>query len=69
VIDDHSSDVKDTEKLRRGIGSLLVRGPLERADLDRAIAEVDCRASTRCAPTRGCPRSPLRSTTSSGPTG
>jgi MGT family glycosyltransferase len=41
VVDDHSGHVKDTEKLRRGIGSLLVRGPLERADLDRAIAEVD----------------------------
>jgi MGT family glycosyltransferase len=40
-IDDHTAGLKDTEKLRRGLGSLLVRGPLERADLDRAIAEVD----------------------------
>ena len=32
---------RDTDKLRKGIHQLLARGPLERADLERAIAEVD----------------------------
>jgi MGT family glycosyltransferase len=41
VIDDYSSGGNDVDKLRRGLASLLARGPLERADLDRAIAEVD----------------------------
>src|SRR3954454_10129444 len=31
---------RDVDKLRRGIGNLLLRGPLERLDLDRAIAET-----------------------------
>jgi len=39
-VDDYSTG-KDVDKLRRGLGSMLVRGPLERVDLDRAIAEVD----------------------------
>ena len=41
VIDDYSSGGNDVDKLRRGLASLLARGPLERADLDRAIPEVD----------------------------
>src|SRR5215218_70276 len=39
-VDDYSTG-KDVDKLRRGLGNMLVRGPLERVDLDRAIAEVD----------------------------
>src|SRR3954466_1036738 len=39
-VDDYSAK-RDVDKLRRGIGNLLVRGPLERRDLDRAIAEVE----------------------------
>jgi MGT family glycosyltransferase len=39
-VDDYTAK-RDVDKLRRGIGNLLVRGPLERADLDRAIAEVE----------------------------
>src|SRR4029079_3708746 len=30
---------KDTDKLRKGLHDMLRRGPLERADLERAIAE------------------------------
>jgi MGT family glycosyltransferase len=40
VVDDYTAK-RDVDKLRRGIGNLLVRGPLERRDLDRAIAEVE----------------------------
>ena len=32
---------KDTDKLRKGLHEMLRRGPLERADLERAIAEQD----------------------------
>ena len=32
---------KDTDKLRKGLHDMLRRGPLERADLERAIAEQD----------------------------
>ena len=32
---------KDTDKLRKGVHDLLARGPLEKADLERAIAEHD----------------------------
>ena len=32
---------KDTDKLRKGLHDMLRRGPLERADLERAIAEHD----------------------------
>src|SRR3954465_4630680 len=39
-VDDYPAK-RDVDKLRRGIGNLLVRGPLERIDLDRAIAEVE----------------------------
>src|SRR5215217_8789888 len=38
VVDDYTAK-RDVDKLRRGIGNLLARGPLERRDLDRAIAE------------------------------
>src|SRR3954452_7663895 len=40
AVDDYTAK-RDVDKLRRGIGNLLVRGPLERRDLDRAIAEVE----------------------------
>src|SRR5215212_10340792 len=40
VVDDYTAK-RDVDKLRRGIGNLLVRGPLERLDLDRAIAAVE----------------------------
>ena len=39
-VDDYTAK-RDVDKLRRGLGNLMVRGPLERVDLDRAIAEVD----------------------------
>src|SRR3954454_8016015 len=32
---------KDTDKLRKGLHQILERGPLERVDMERAIAEQD----------------------------
>jgi UDP:flavonoid glycosyltransferase YjiC (YdhE family) len=48
-VDDYTAK-RDIDKLRRGLGNLLVRGPLERADLDRAIAEVEALVDRLSAP-------------------
>src|SRR3954453_5770710 len=39
-VDDYTAK-RDVDKLRRGIGNLLLRGPPERLALDRGIAEID----------------------------